>query len=233
MAILIGGIVSIALGVLLGVLWWSPVLSLLGGGLPVLFILGGGIAIYLGIDELRYPASKAFPAAEPEREPAVKGAVAPAEPDRGKRPRYWLLGYSAHNVDLVRGHGMIAVPAGRAEIIEQMMGIGDRVVLYALSPDSKFGGIVEVASDCTRSSEMPFVPAKKGEIWEYQREVKTVVLPSADQWIDAKPLLEKLDLLQEARKAGKNLARSFAAKLREMPQISAEDYDRIAKAMGA
>ena len=232
MAILIGGIVAIVLGVILGVVWYVQVFSLVGGGLPVLLLLGGGIAIYLGIDELRYPAAKAYPAPEREKEGPLEGAPEPSAAAM-KGIRYWLLGYSAGNVELVREKGMIALPAERSEIIEKMMNIGDRVILYALSPESKFSGIVEITGECSRSSDMPFEPAKKGEIWEYRREVRSVVMPPADNWVEAKTLLEDLALLEDARKAGKTLSRSFAAKLRDVPQLSTDDHDRIARALGA
>jgi predicted RNA-binding protein len=228
MAILIGGIVALVLGVILGAIWWSPVLSIIGGVVPVLLLMGGGIAIYLGIDEMRYPSSKAYPAPEPAKAEPPEASVA-----KGKGPRYWLMGYSVRNVEVVQKLGIIALPSERAEIIEKMMSVGDRVILYALSPGSRFAGVVEVEGEPARSSDMPFVPPKKGEIWDCRRKVRPVALPPSDKWVDAEPLLDKLELMREAKKAGKSLVRSFAAKLREVPQLSAKDYERISKALGA
>lgn len=231
MVILIGGIVSAILGVIGVVIFWSPFLSILGGAVPVLLVLGGLLAIYFGIDELRYPAPKP----EPVTEPAVGGttpAEAPKEAEMAMA-RYWLLSYSAQNVEVVREKGLIALPKDREETLQEKIQIGDRVVLYAVSPESQFAGIVEVTGAPTRPSEMPFKPHKEGEVWELCREVRTVQIRPADSWVQGSSLLEDLDLLKEAREGDKDLTRSFAAKLRDVPQLTSADYDRVAKALGA
>lgn len=233
MVILIGGIAAAVLGVIGVVIFWSPFLSILGGAVPVLLILGGLLAIYFGIDELRYPAPKP----EPVTEPAV-GETTPAEAPKEAEAeramaRYWLFSYSAQNVEVVREKGLIALSKEREETLQEKIQIGDRVVLYAVSPESQFAGIVEVTGAPTRPSEMPFKPHKEGEVWELCREVRTVQIPPADSWVQGSSLLEDLDLLKEAREGGKDLSRSFAAKLRDVPELTSADHDRVAKALGA
>lgn len=53
MAVFIGGIVAVVLGVILLIVWWAPFLQLLAGAIPLMLLFGGAIAAYLGFDEVR------------------------------------------------------------------------------------------------------------------------------------------------------------------------------------
>ena len=68
MAILIGGIVAVVIGAVWAAIWWCSLLELLVALIPPVLILGGAIAIYFGIDEIRYPAPQAPPAYTPKEE---------------------------------------------------------------------------------------------------------------------------------------------------------------------
>jgi predicted RNA-binding protein len=232
MTILIGGIAAVVLGALGAAIFWSPILSVLAGFVPAFLIIGGALAIYFGIDEIRHPA----PTPQPVREPVVdkpepQEATLKAE-DEGAATRWWLLSYSAQNVEVVREKGLLGLPKDREDTLQEKIKIGDHVVLYALAPESQFAGIVEVTGAPARPAEMPFKPQKEGEEWELCREVRAVRIPPADAWVEAKGLFEELDLLEEARKEEKDLARSFAAKLRDILPLSSADYQTISRALG-
>jgi len=51
MAALIGGLVSLILGIIGIVIWWGYFVKALAAGIPILLILGGALATYLGIEE--------------------------------------------------------------------------------------------------------------------------------------------------------------------------------------
>ena len=53
MQLLIGGIVSVVLGVIGFSLWWSAFITILQGGIPILLILGGILAVYVGMDSIQ------------------------------------------------------------------------------------------------------------------------------------------------------------------------------------
>ena len=53
MTLLMGGAVSVILGLVGFIVWIKDFLILLKGGLPALLLLGGILAIYIGIDELQ------------------------------------------------------------------------------------------------------------------------------------------------------------------------------------
>jgi len=53
MSLLIGGIVSVVLGVIGFSLWWNDFLMIIKGGLPILLILGGILAVYVGLDDMQ------------------------------------------------------------------------------------------------------------------------------------------------------------------------------------
>lgn len=53
MSLLIGGIVSVILGVIGFSLWWIDFIILLRGGIPILLILGGVLAVYVGLDAMQ------------------------------------------------------------------------------------------------------------------------------------------------------------------------------------
>jgi small neutral amino acid transporter SnatA (MarC family) len=53
MSLLIGGIVSVVLGVIGFSLWWQDFLMILKGSVPILLILGGILAVYVGIDDMQ------------------------------------------------------------------------------------------------------------------------------------------------------------------------------------
>ncbi len=51
MAALIGGLISLVLGIIGIILWWGYFIKALAAGIPALLILGGALATYLGIEE--------------------------------------------------------------------------------------------------------------------------------------------------------------------------------------
>jgi multisubunit Na+/H+ antiporter MnhG subunit len=53
MSLLIGGIVSVILGVIGFSLWWIDFIIILRGGIPILLILGGVLAVYVGLDAMQ------------------------------------------------------------------------------------------------------------------------------------------------------------------------------------
>ena len=53
MSLLIGGAVSVIIGLLGLIFWWSDFLIILKGGLPIVFVFGGILAVYVGLDEIQ------------------------------------------------------------------------------------------------------------------------------------------------------------------------------------
>jgi hypothetical protein len=53
MSLLIGGAVSVIIGLLGLILWWVDFLVILKGGIPIILILGGILAVYIGLDEIQ------------------------------------------------------------------------------------------------------------------------------------------------------------------------------------
>jgi hypothetical protein len=51
MAALVGGVVSLVLGIIGIIIFWGYFVKALAAGIPVLLILGGALATYLGIEE--------------------------------------------------------------------------------------------------------------------------------------------------------------------------------------
>jgi len=94
MVILIGGIVAVIIGAVWAVIWWCPMLEFLAAVIPPVLILGGAIAIYFGVDEIRYPPPQVPPAYEPKEptpptpEPSKESATAgPAEGEKEQGPK--------------------------------------------------------------------------------------------------------------------------------------------------
>ncbi len=53
MSLLIGGVVSVILGLLGLIFWWSDFIVILKGGIPIIIVLGGILAVYIGLDEIQ------------------------------------------------------------------------------------------------------------------------------------------------------------------------------------
>ncbi len=53
MAALLGGLLSLVLGIIGIVIFWGYFVKALAAGIPALLILGGALATYLGIEELK------------------------------------------------------------------------------------------------------------------------------------------------------------------------------------
>jgi arginine exporter protein ArgO len=53
MSLLIGGVVSVILGVIGFSLLWIDFITILKGGIPILLILGGVLAVYVGLDAMQ------------------------------------------------------------------------------------------------------------------------------------------------------------------------------------
>jgi hypothetical protein len=53
MAALVGGLISLVLGIIGIIIFWGYFVKALAAGIPALLILGGALASYLGIEEWR------------------------------------------------------------------------------------------------------------------------------------------------------------------------------------
>jgi len=69
MAALVGGLVSLVLGVIGIIIWWGYFVKALAAGVPALLILGGALATYLGIEEWKDKRSAEKFDEGPEKEP--------------------------------------------------------------------------------------------------------------------------------------------------------------------
>jgi hypothetical protein len=198
--------------------------------------MGGAIAIYFGLDELRYPPPKLSPAEEPreEEKEGPQGKVLSSEEGAEERGgRMWLAALSTFNVEVVRDRGILSLPGARGEALRDKMLVGDYVVLYALAPQSRFAGIVRITGEPVQIQESPFRPEKEGERWEWQRKVHLFSFPSQAEWVEAKTLLQDLELLHTAREEGKDLFRSLVAKLRDVLELSEADFRKIQGALSS
>ncbi len=69
MAALVGGLVSLVLGIIGIIIWWGYFVKALAAGIPALLILGGALATYLGIEEWKDRRSAEKFDEEPQKEP--------------------------------------------------------------------------------------------------------------------------------------------------------------------
>jgi len=69
MAALVGGLISLVLGIIGIIIWWGYFVKALAAGIPALLILGGALATYLGIEEWKDRRSAEKFEQEPEKEP--------------------------------------------------------------------------------------------------------------------------------------------------------------------
>jgi len=53
MSLLMGGAVSVIIGLIGLVVWWVDFLIIVKGGIPIILILGGILAVYIGFDEIQ------------------------------------------------------------------------------------------------------------------------------------------------------------------------------------
>ncbi len=53
MSLLIGGAVSVIVGLLGLIFWWSDFVIILKGGIPIIIVLSGILAVYIGLDEIQ------------------------------------------------------------------------------------------------------------------------------------------------------------------------------------
>ena len=53
MSLLMGGAISVIIGLIGLVVWWVDFLIILKGGIPIILILGGILAVYIGLDEIQ------------------------------------------------------------------------------------------------------------------------------------------------------------------------------------
>lgn len=232
MLALIGGIASVSLGIIFIIFWWFSLLQILAGVIPLALILGGALAIYLKIDDLRYSLKEKDevdtgpePYKEPEKPAVEESKEEEKESDAGQ---YWLLGYHAKDIEVVGKNGLIGFTQAKEKFTRETIKKGDLVVLYALSPHSKFAGIVEVSGDYEYSDELIWKKAKKEDPWPHRRRVTVKVLADKKAWVDGKETIGGFELLEEARSKGSDIQKAFAAKLRGIPQISKKDYETVA-----
>jgi hypothetical protein len=80
MTILIGGIAAVTLGAVGAAIWWCPLLEFLAALIPLVLIAGGAIAIYFGVDELRYPLPQEPPSYETKEAKPASPETPPAQP---------------------------------------------------------------------------------------------------------------------------------------------------------
>ena len=66
MMALVGGLISLVLGIIGIIIWWGYFLKALAAGIPAMLILGGALATYLGIEEIK--DKRAAESFEPEKE---------------------------------------------------------------------------------------------------------------------------------------------------------------------
>jgi hypothetical protein len=256
MLVLIGGIVSVSLGIILVIFWWFSLIQILAGVVPVILLIGGALAIYLKIDDLRYSrrdkdeeytapetfkepeqpvveesAEKEEAAVAEKEEAAVAAKSVETEETKEKEAedrQYWLLGYSAKNIEVMNSEGLIGFSQDKEELAKEKIKKGDLVVLYALSPQSKFAGIVEISGDYDNSDTPIWSKTKEGDPWPHRRKVNVKTLADKTAWVAGKEIIEGLELVETARSKGADLSKAFAAKLRSIPQISEKDYGAIA-----
>ena len=69
MAALVGGLVSLVLGIIGIIYWWGYFVKALAAGIPALLILGGALATYLGIEEWKDRRSAEKFDEKPKEEP--------------------------------------------------------------------------------------------------------------------------------------------------------------------
>jgi hypothetical protein len=69
MAALVGGLVSLVLGIIGIIIWWGYFVKALAAGIPALLILGGALATYLGIEEWKDRRSAKKFDEKPKEEP--------------------------------------------------------------------------------------------------------------------------------------------------------------------
>jgi len=69
MAALVGGLISLVLGIIGIIIWWGYFVKALAAGIPALLILGGALATYLGIEEWKDRRSAEKFDEEPEKGP--------------------------------------------------------------------------------------------------------------------------------------------------------------------
>jgi len=233
---LIGGIASISVGIILIIFWWLNLLQILAGVVPIVLILAGALAIYLKIDDLRYSMKEKdeeYTEPEPFKEqekPTVEERKEEEEEEEKESDerQHWLLGYIAKNIEVVGNEGLIGFPREKEEFTKETIKKCDLVVLYALSPHSKFAGIVEISGDYEHSENPIWNKTKKGDPWPHRRKVKVKVLADRKAWVEGKEIIGSLEVLEKARSKGADLTKAFAAKLRGFPQISKKDYESIA-----
>ena len=53
MMALVGGLISLVLGIIGIIIWWGYFIKALMAGIPAMLILGGALATYLGIEEIK------------------------------------------------------------------------------------------------------------------------------------------------------------------------------------
>lgn len=53
MMALVGGLISLIIGVIGIIVWWGYFIKALMAGIPAMLILGGALATYLGIEEIK------------------------------------------------------------------------------------------------------------------------------------------------------------------------------------
>lgn len=239
MLVLIGGIISVSLGIILVIFWWFSLIQILAGVVPVILLLGGGLAIYLKIDDLRYSRKERdeeYTPPETFKEPeqpvgkeSVQEGAAKEEEKGAEERQYWLLGYLAKNIEVMSSEGLIGFPQEKEKFARETIKKGDLVVLYALSPQSKFAGIVEISGDYENSDVPIWSKTKEGDPWPHRRKVKVKTLVDKKARVAGKETIEGLELLETARSKGTDPGKAFAAKLRSIPQISEKDYGALAE----
>ena len=136
----------------------------------------------------------------------------------------WIVVGSPQNFELLRERGfdLCAFKSSRRKQSSEMQP-GDRLVYY-LTGDVQFGGIVEVTGEMFEDSSDILLRSKaiEGEEYPFRIATRPFVIPEPGDYIEVR---EITDLLEKTRKLGpKKLGMAFRGNLH---RISDGDYQTI------
>ena len=142
----------------------------------------------------------------------------------------WIVVGSPENFELLRERGfdICGFKATRRKQTSEMQP-GDRLVYY-LTGDVQFGGIVEVTSEMFEDTSDFGLrsKSKQGEEYPFRVQTKPVLIADPENYVEVR---EVTDQLEKTRKFGpKKLGMAFRGNLHK---ISDADYQRIEELLGA
>ena len=142
----------------------------------------------------------------------------------------WIVVGSPENFELLRERGfdICGFKATRRKQTTEMQP-GDRLVYY-LTGDVQFGGIVEVTSEMFEDTSDFGLrsKSKQGEEYPFRVQTKPVLIADPENYVEVREVTEQLE---KTRKFGpKKLGMAFRGNLHK---ISDADYQRIEELLGA